>query len=805
MARMKDNEHYMNLMYATIEKSETEDNDLYGKSNTLLFDITSRLSYIGINNYKKNYKHKNITKTITKIPMKEIICDGVLYETIAYVDLTLTNLSSQGLYAKTKVQGRFYLIMENCDAVLGTIDLEGTNCFNLELENNIIFTTRETIKSYFFCYKEHPDCTIFTAKLVDPKKTYNFEKLKKIHINLGHNSQKSLERIFSTAGLLCERTRAEIAHVIAKCSICQLAPRKPNIKKIAEPRATQVNEIVCIDLKTWTKNGIVVGHILYAVDTFSRLIKGKFIKNKEAKTVVAAFIDLWIIGGGTGLGAPTRYIFSDNGLEFVNSTMLDLCMSYGIKLKTTASYTPQSNGICERQHATVDRTIKKLLQENPKMNIQDAIDKSCWLKNCEPHSIYGTTPLRIVAGVHPKIQHLDDDPNNLNLTENFDPYDDPVVGHLRKLNTARQEMRKAESLHCLKESTKARVNWKGEHPFKIGEIILFYDLVANKWCQGKITGLDSGIFIIKFGNSERRVNPRYMRPISQTLEDMVVDPNNVDLTGDLIAKTLGEHCEYREKLLKTGGAEKHTVTDNNKGSINHTQAAPQKTKTADVGVQQHGQEPRNGTLLSKKQQVSTETAKEGAKCSEQGPSNSTMFHKKQQISPETAKEGAGGTKPRTAEKLDMNVNGEPTTRYPINCPDYNWSDADYESASEEVPVKKKIPKMTTHERSRNPQKRLDKPTKSDLDESADRVHKILNGELKTGKGWHCWQNLLIERPWWEMNIKLYLDTEPDYYYVGRYKGLSVDRRRIHVFANGVKQTVVLEGNSQPFWRYTDER
>ena len=114
-------------------------------------------------------------------------------------------------------------------------------------------------------------------------------------------------------------------------------------------------------------NGIVVGHILYAVDTFNRLIKGKFIKNKEAKTVAAAFIDLWIIGGGTGLGAPTRYIFSDNCLEFVNSTMLDLCMSYGIKLKTTASYihsteqwylrTPTRNG-GQNNKETVTRESK---------------------------------------------------------------------------------------------------------------------------------------------------------------------------------------------------------------------------------------------------------------------------------------------------------------------------------------------------------------------------------------------------------------------------------------------------------------
>ena len=168
---MKDkmNNNYMNLMYATVERFDSEDNDLYGKSNSLLFDITSRLSYIGINNYKKYYKHKNITKKITKIPVKEIVCDGVLYETIAYVDLTLTNLNSQKLYAKTKVQGRFYLIMEDCDAVLGTIDLEGTNCFNLELDNNLIFTTRERVQSYFFCYKEHPECTIYKAKLVNPK------------------------------------------------------------------------------------------------------------------------------------------------------------------------------------------------------------------------------------------------------------------------------------------------------------------------------------------------------------------------------------------------------------------------------------------------------------------------------------------------------------------------------------------------------------------------------------------------------------------------------------------------------------
>lgn len=114
---------------------------------------------------------------------------------------------------------------------------------------------------------------------------------------------------------------------------------------------------MAIDLKYHMKDGKVQGYILYAVDSFSRLIKGKFIKNKEAGTVVEAFVELWIVGGGTGLGAPTRYIFSDNGLEFVNKEMLELCMSYNIELRTTPSYSPQSNGLCERNHASVDKTI----------------------------------------------------------------------------------------------------------------------------------------------------------------------------------------------------------------------------------------------------------------------------------------------------------------------------------------------------------------------------------------------------------------------------------------------------------------
>ena len=385
--------------------------------------------------------------------------------------------------------------------------------------------------------------------------------------------------------------------------------------------------------------------------------------------------------------------------------------------------------------------------------------------------------------MQPKIQFLDDQPNNLNLQPDYDPYDDPVVGHLRKLNTARQEMRQAESTHCLQEALKARINWRGEHPFQVGDTVLFYDLLQNKWCQGNIISLDSGIFVIKFGNSERRVHPRYMRPVSQTLDDLVVDPNNIVVTLDTVSRTM--HKEHEAVLRNMSSEETGKTRKEDEQEVNRS--------TKQTGTQHP---PENAT------------AKGGAaeKPLPQPNRMATRGQEKQQ----TAKGGAAGSM-QSADKSSGQQTGQtnrrpnPTIRYPINKPDYDWSADEYHSATEELPKEtKKMPKKTEHEKARNPQKTV-KITEEEREESAIRMEKIRSGELKIGPGWHKWQNLYIERPaygWW---IKLFLDTDPNYYYIGEYRGLSEDRERISLRVDGMKQKICVAGDSQPFWRYTTER
>ena len=41
------------------------------------------------------------------------------------------------------------------------------------------------------------------------------------------------------------------------------------------------------------------------------------------------------------------------------------------------------NGACERTHATVDQIVEQILEDDPKVCIQKAVDLACFVKNNE--------------------------------------------------------------------------------------------------------------------------------------------------------------------------------------------------------------------------------------------------------------------------------------------------------------------------------------------------------------------------------------------------------------------------------------
>ena len=120
--------------------------------------------------------------------------------------------------------------------------------------------------------------------------------------------------------------------------------------------------------------------IVYMVDEFTSFTVAGVVENKEAETVARVIINKWCL---EGLGYPSAGFYADNGNEFKKEYLEELARKVNARVSLSPSYSPWSNGKCERRHASIDLTIKKLLEEDPSLSLEEALAHSLWAKNCE--------------------------------------------------------------------------------------------------------------------------------------------------------------------------------------------------------------------------------------------------------------------------------------------------------------------------------------------------------------------------------------------------------------------------------------
>ena len=82
--------------------------------------------------------------------------------------------------------------------------------------------------------------------------------------------------------------------------------------------------------------------MLTCIDGFSKWICAIPLRNKKAYTLA-------LIKQGFVFGYPAR-LHSDQGAEFVNETLQELCKLLMIVRSTTTAYHPQGNAYAERVH-----------------------------------------------------------------------------------------------------------------------------------------------------------------------------------------------------------------------------------------------------------------------------------------------------------------------------------------------------------------------------------------------------------------------------------------------------------------------
>ena len=339
------------------------------------------------------YKHHNRTahmkalKSILK--SKEVSTIGM--ENEMSLEQTMNDLNTLLNGCKTRNESKLIyavrrLVKTNQKYVAGMKEVEQS--INEEQNISNIFHSHHTevededqdeiqidgkVLDVFFC--EGDD----TKELTENDK----KEVLKLHKYFAHRSGDKLwKNLFQPAGKLRGKKKL-ILDFLNKCEVCSKHRRTPPRPKVGLAKAKDVNEIVSMDLKILKKSGKKEIGILYIHDEFSKLIKGQVINDKNRDTIIQALENKWIIGGGLGPGHPTRGFFSDNGGEFLNEDLIDFAASLNISIKMTSASSPWSNGSCERAHATVDKIVEKMLEDDPKIGLQKAVDWACFVKNTE--------------------------------------------------------------------------------------------------------------------------------------------------------------------------------------------------------------------------------------------------------------------------------------------------------------------------------------------------------------------------------------------------------------------------------------
>jgi len=279
------------------------------------------------------------------------------------------------------------------------------------------------------------------------EKTYTEKELilNKLHKQFAHPSQERLKALMVDANIWDTDYQKIAKQLYKSCEIFQKFHKTPARPVVSLPLATHFNEAVAMDLKIWSK-GV---NILYLIDMFTKFTTARIIKDKKPSTIIDNVVQMWI---GNGFGTPAKFL-ADNGGEFANEDYKDMCENLNIEVLHTAAENPWQNGLCERNHAVVDRCLEKNVEENSKLKLKNALAWAINAENCL-QMWNGFSSYQLVFGQNPNLPNVmvDQLPALEGTTNN-----DVFAAHVNALHSARRAYIEVESSSKVRKALKHKV------------------------------------------------------------------------------------------------------------------------------------------------------------------------------------------------------------------------------------------------------------------------------------------------------------------------------------------------------------
>ena len=191
---------------------------------------------------------------------------------------------------------------------------------------------------------------------------------------------------------------------VGACLVCQARTAKTTGKAPVQPHSapTQPFELVAMDLLAMPPSTAGNSYALVVVDHFSRYAIVAPIPDKTAATVARVFMERVVLQ----YGRP-QALLTDQGGEFKNKLVADLCRLAGIRKVFTSPYRPQADGRAERFNRTLLKLISVYVSE-AQDNWDQVLPYVLYAFNTAYSRAAGDVPFSIIFGKDPPPMALHD-------------------------------------------------------------------------------------------------------------------------------------------------------------------------------------------------------------------------------------------------------------------------------------------------------------------------------------------------------------------------------------------------------------
>lgn len=216
----------------------------------------------------------------------------------------------------------------------------------------------------------------------------------------------------------------QVQKFLDQCLVCQKSkarlPKQAPLQSM--PIAIRPNERVHIDLFGAMRTSNAGNKfVMVMTDAFTKAVELVAIETKHAEVVARAFFERWICR----YSAP-EMILTDQGKEFCNKMLEELCRLWKIDKKRTSPFHPETNASAERFNRTMIGYLRATLDNTATLDWEELLPPMMLSYNTHVHKSTGDTPFFLTYLHDPRLPYFD-----LEKPRRF--YDDSYVHEAFKL------------------------------------------------------------------------------------------------------------------------------------------------------------------------------------------------------------------------------------------------------------------------------------------------------------------------------------------------------------------------------------